>query len=98
MRDITHDPLLALIPSLSFGPGRRERPSSRPGPKPVQPARPLTLPTLRPPVADTGIFSPLPLPAAKRDPPGRRRSGTGRTGNSGSTTPSGLPWIRQPSG
>ncbi|MGZ8398158.1 MAG: M1 family metallopeptidase [Gemmatimonadales bacterium] len=33
-----------------------------PGPKPVQPARPLALPTLRPPVADTGIFSPPPLP------------------------------------
>ncbi|MEA2722755.1 MAG: hypothetical protein QOH59_526 [Gemmatimonadales bacterium] len=32
-----------------------------PGPKPVQPARPLALPTLRPPVADTGIFSPPPL-------------------------------------
>lgn len=32
------------------------------GPKPVQPARPLALPTLRPPVADTGIFSPAPLP------------------------------------
>jgi len=33
------------------------------GPAPVQAARPLTLPILRPPVADTGIFSPLPLPA-----------------------------------
>jgi hypothetical protein len=32
------------------------------GPAPVQAARPLTLPTLRPPVADTGIFSPLPFP------------------------------------
>jgi peptidase M1-like protein len=32
------------------------------GPKPVQPARPLALPTLRPPVADTGIFSPVPFP------------------------------------
>ena len=32
------------------------------GPNPVQPARPLALPTLRPPVADTGIFSPAPLP------------------------------------
>jgi len=31
-------------------------------PSPVPGARPLTLPTLRPPVADTGIFSPLPLP------------------------------------
>jgi Peptidase family M1 domain len=34
------------------------------GPKPVQPARPLTLPAFRPPVADTGIFSPLPWPPA----------------------------------
>jgi Peptidase family M1 domain len=33
------------------------------GPAPVQSARPLTLPTLRPPVIDTGVFSPLPLPA-----------------------------------
>ena len=32
------------------------------GPKPVQPARPLALPALRPPVADTGIFSPPPVP------------------------------------
>jgi hypothetical protein len=32
------------------------------GPASVQTARPLTLPTLRPPVADTGIFSPLPFP------------------------------------
>jgi hypothetical protein len=31
-------------------------------PAPVEGARPLTLPRLRPPVADTGIFSPLPLP------------------------------------
>jgi hypothetical protein len=34
------------------------------GPKPVQPTRPLALPTFRPPVADSGIFSPLPLPPA----------------------------------
>jgi hypothetical protein len=32
-------------------------------PAPVEGARPLTLPRLRPPVADTGIFSPLPLPS-----------------------------------
>jgi hypothetical protein len=42
--------------------GAQEPPPS--GPKPVQPARPLTLPTLRPPVADTGIFSPVSLPPA----------------------------------
>jgi hypothetical protein len=34
------------------------------GPKPVQPTRPLALPTLRPAVADTGVFSPAPLPPA----------------------------------
>jgi hypothetical protein len=33
-----------------------------PGPAPGQTVRPLQLPTLRPAVADTGIFSPLPLP------------------------------------
>ena len=32
----------------------------------MQPARPLALPTLRPPVADTGIFSPLPFPPANQ--------------------------------
>jgi hypothetical protein len=32
------------------------------GPRPVQPARPLTLPTLQPPIADTGIFSAVPVP------------------------------------
>jgi hypothetical protein len=37
-------------------------PAQEPGePAPVEGARPLTLPRLRPPVADTGIFSPLPL-------------------------------------
>jgi hypothetical protein len=34
------------------------------GPRPVQPARPLTLPTFQPAIADTGIFSPVPLPPA----------------------------------
>jgi hypothetical protein len=34
------------------------------GPKPVQPARPLTLPAFQPAIADTGIFSPPPLPPA----------------------------------
>ena len=34
---------------------------------PTQPARPLNLqPALKPPVADTGIFSPVPLPEANR--------------------------------
>jgi hypothetical protein len=32
-------------------------------PPPIQSARPLNLPTLRPPVADTGMFSPLALPS-----------------------------------
>jgi hypothetical protein len=34
------------------------------GPKPVQPARPLTLPAFQPAIADTGIFSPAPFPPA----------------------------------
>ena len=41
------------------------------GPRPVQPARPLELPALQPPIADTGIFSPAPLPAAVRVPASR---------------------------
>jgi hypothetical protein len=61
MRDVTSILLLALA-SLSWGPGRAlaQQPA---GPTPVQPARPLALPTLRPPVADTGIFSPLAIPS-----------------------------------
>ena len=34
------------------------------GPRPVQPARPLALPAFQPAIADTGIFSPAPLPPA----------------------------------
>ena len=45
------------------------------GPKPVQPTRPLALPTLQPPVADTGIFSPAPLP-----PPSEIRRADGAPG------------------
>ena len=45
------------------------------GPKPVQPARPLALPTFRPPVADTGIFSSIPLP-----PPNEIRRANGAPG------------------
>ncbi|HMH56190.1 MAG TPA: M1 family metallopeptidase [Gemmatimonadales bacterium] len=76
MRDITTILLLALAPSLSFAPARvaAQQPT---GPKPVQPARLLTLPTLRPPVADTGIFSPVPLP-----PPSGTRQADGTPGPS----------------
>ena len=76
MRDITTILLLALAPSVSFAPARgaAQQPA---GPKPVQPARPLTLPTLRPPVADTGIFSPVPLP-----PPSGTRQADGTPGPS----------------
>ena len=51
-----------VIPSLT--PLRSDNAAAQEpaAPGPVQTARPLTLPTLRPPVADTGIFSPLPLP------------------------------------
>ncbi|HEV8454531.1 MAG TPA: hypothetical protein VGQ24_06550, partial [Gemmatimonadales bacterium] len=74
MRDITTIFLLALAPSLSLAPGRAAAQEPA-GPKPVQPARPLTLPTLRPPVADTGIFSPVPLP-----PPSDTRRADGAPG------------------
>src|SRR5712671_1005947 len=76
MRDITTILLLALAPSLSLAPGRAaaQQPA---GPRPVQPAHPLTLPTLRPPVADTGIFSPAPLP-----PPSDTRRADGAPGKS----------------
>jgi hypothetical protein len=74
MRDITSILLLALAPSLTLAPARAaaQQPT---GPTPVQPARPLTLPTLRPPVADTGIFSPVPLP-----PPSDTRRADGAPG------------------
>ena len=55
---------LLLAPALLWhqtGPAGAQEPS---GPKPVQPARPLALPALQPAVADTGIFSPAPLPPA----------------------------------
>jgi hypothetical protein len=45
------------------------------GPRPVQPTRPLALPAFTPPVADTGIFSPAPLP-----PPNQIRRANGAPG------------------
>ncbi len=60
MRHIALMAALLVPPLLSPGVAAQE-PS---GPRPVQPTRPLDLPTLRPPVADTGIFSPAPLPPA----------------------------------
>src|SRR3990170_4354467 len=61
MRDAVLTALLLASPLPWHGQGRAtaQEPS---GPKQVQPARTLALPTLRPPVADTGIFSPPPLP------------------------------------
>jgi peptidase M1-like protein len=52
---------LLVTPLASIWPARAaaQQPT---GPAPVQTARPLQLPTLRPAVADTGIFSPLPFP------------------------------------
>ncbi len=50
----------ALIALLVASPLTAQEPA---GPRPVQPARPLALPTLRPAVADTGIFSSPPLPS-----------------------------------
>jgi peptidase M1-like protein len=56
-----------VIPSLTslwWRPATAQQPAQPPaGPAPVQGARPLALPTLRPPVADTGIFSPPPFPS-----------------------------------
>ncbi len=51
--------LLTRAGALGFATAGAQEPAD---PEPVPGARPLTLPTLRPPVADTGIFSPLPLP------------------------------------
>jgi hypothetical protein len=54
-------PLVILL-LLGTGPLSAQQPDSN---APTQPARPLNLqPALKPPVADTGIFSPLPLPPA----------------------------------
>jgi hypothetical protein len=74
MRDVTSILVLVLVPSLSLGlgPATAQQPT---GPTPVERARPLTLPTLRPPVADTGIFSAMPLP-----PPGSTRGANGAPG------------------
>ena len=65
---------LLVIPLFtSPGPADAQEPSA---PAPIESARPLTLPTLRPPVADTGIFSPLPWP-----PGNRVRSSNGMPGS-----------------
>jgi peptidase M1-like protein len=54
--------LLLVIPSGTWLSSTRALAQQPTGPTPVQSARPLALPTLRPPVADTGTFSPLPFP------------------------------------
>src|SRR3954468_2351972 len=74
MRDLTSILFLLLIPSFSLGIGRgmAQQPA---GPTPVERARPLPLPTLRPPVADNGIFSPIPFPE-----PGSTRGADGEPG------------------
>src|SRR5215210_5339309 len=61
MRHLTSILLLVLASTPGAGVAVAQEPE---GPKPVQPARPLALPTLRPPVADTGIFSPVVLAPA----------------------------------
>src|SRR5215207_7567366 len=62
MRSAVSITILVMLPVTLLGQGNptAQQPDS---PAPIQTARPLTLPTLRPPVADTGIFSPTPLPA-----------------------------------
>ena len=61
MRSVVSIPLLLMLPVALLGQGNPTAQQSD-SPAPIQTARPLTLPTLRPPVADTGIFSPLRLP------------------------------------
>jgi hypothetical protein len=51
--------VIAPLTPLGSTRGAAQEPA---GPTPVQTARPLTLPTFRPPVADTGTFGPIPLP------------------------------------
>jgi hypothetical protein len=55
---------LLLVPALLWQQTGSATAQDSSGPKPVQPARPLALPTLQPAMADTGIFSPAPLPPA----------------------------------
>jgi hypothetical protein len=61
MRSVVSIPILVMLPVALLGQGNPTAPQPD-TPAPIQTARPLTLPTLRPPVADTGIFSPLQLP------------------------------------
>jgi hypothetical protein len=61
MRSVVSIPILVMLPVALLGQGNPTAPQPD-TPAPIQMARPLTLPTLRPPVADTGIFSPLQLP------------------------------------
>jgi hypothetical protein len=64
---------IALLLLLSAGPLAAQQPDSN---RPSQPSRPITLqPALKPPVADTGIFSPIALP-----PPTSVRSADGAPG------------------
>jgi peptidase M1-like protein len=63
---------LVLLLSLAAAPLAAQQPGNAPS----QPARPLNLqPALKPPVADTGIFSPIPLP-----PPSEVRRADGAPG------------------
>jgi hypothetical protein len=61
MRSVVSIPIQVMLPVALLGQGNPTAPQPD-TPAPIQMARPLTLPTLRPPVADTGIFSPLQLP------------------------------------
>jgi hypothetical protein len=64
---------IVLFLLLSAGPLAAQQPDSN---RPSQPSRPITLqPALKPPVADTGIFSPIALP-----PPTSVRSADGSPG------------------
>ncbi|MDQ3138036.1 MAG: M1 family metallopeptidase [Gemmatimonadota bacterium] len=64
---------LALLAALAASPLAAQEPDTN---APTQPVRPLNLqPALKPPIADTGIFSPLTLP-----PPSEVRSAGGAPG------------------
>jgi hypothetical protein len=55
---------LLLVSTFLWHPSAGAAAQDTSGPKPVQPARPLTLPAFQPAIADTGIFSPAPFAPA----------------------------------
>jgi hypothetical protein len=78
MKDVMRSiaPAAQLVLWLAWVPAAQVAAQEPAEPAPVEGARPLTLPRLRPPVVDTGIFSPLPLP-----PPNKIRRVDGSPGH-----------------